>query len=141
MIIIIIIIIIIKRMFLKQDGDPTLEYRVGGRLNHTTFVLGLRTSTPAEAVGAVEVTTTSQKSAHPTVGTIHLELTSFFHRRRLIPNVVSIGPVHTVHNGGQYIHIVANCGQYTHIVASGGQYTHIVANGGQYTHIVANGGQ
>jgi hypothetical protein len=55
-----------------------LEYQVGGRLNHTTFVLEPKVKAE-EAVGAILVRRTSSlNSTFPTVGTVHLDLTTFF---------------------------------------------------------------
>ena len=64
----------------QQDSEPVLEYQVGGRLNHTTFVLQLENEEePAD--GAVVVKRkTGCNSIYPFVGTVHLELTQFFQR-------------------------------------------------------------
>ena len=89
-IIIIIISILMNCTFPKQDKDPVLEYQVGGRLNHTTFVLQLKKKR-AEALGAIKVSRRKpQDSTHSDVGIVHLELTGFFQKQFTVPR------------GGQY---------------------------------------
>ena len=64
--------------FSKQNEARTLEYQVGGRLNHMTFVL-LKKKEGEPAEGAVVVSRyTSCTSAYSPFGVIRLDLTPFF---------------------------------------------------------------
>ena len=62
----------------KQNEARELEYHVGGRLNHMTFVL-LKKKEGEPAEGAVVVSRYKPStSAYSQLGLIHLDLTRFF---------------------------------------------------------------
>lgn len=62
----------------KQNEARELEYHVGGRLNHMTFVL-LKKKEGEPAEGAVVVSRyTPRTSAYSQFGVIRLDLTRFF---------------------------------------------------------------
>ena len=85
-VVVVVVIVVIDHSLPKQDDDPpVLEYQVGGRLNHTTFVLQL-SEAGSEAVGAIAISRqASHHSEHSALGFVHLELTHLFQQSFFAP--------------------------------------------------------